>query len=330
MIILGIDTSNYTTSIALVDGEGNILSDTRRILDVKKGERGLRQSDAVFQHMINFPKLFDAAVKEVESKLGRKIKINIVAVSKRPRSVKDSYMPCFKAGEGFADTLALGLGVPIYKFSHQEGHIEAAIKDFDNILTNEFLCWHLSGGTCELLKISRNVTSDYSVDIIGGSLDISIGQLVDRIGVKLGFKFPAGKYIDELAILNNNEKEERNFAKIKSKDLYFNISGIETQIQRYIDKKIEEGVSLKELSAKISKEILDLVADLLIEVSKLAICKTTIENVVFSGGVSASIYLRNKFEALKENIYFADSKLSPDNAVGIALLGRKRAFHESN
>ena len=119
MIYLGFDTSNYTTSVACC---GDVSLNIRKLLEVKKGERGLRQSDALFQHIKSLPDLF--------RELSEKINMNDVkgiGVSVSPRSVNGSYMPVFIAGQSFAKVCADALGVPIYTFSHQEGHIMAGI-----------------------------------------------------------------------------------------------------------------------------------------------------------------------------------------------------------
>lgn len=110
---LGLDTSNYTTSAAFF-GDGEM--DSRgMILPVKEGEIGLRQSDAVFHHTRQLP--------EVLSMLGDKIGgAKVIGVSERPRDAKDSYMPCFLVGIGAAQMLAQALGVPLRRFSHQQGH----------------------------------------------------------------------------------------------------------------------------------------------------------------------------------------------------------------
>ncbi|MGP1570080.1 MAG: Kae1-like domain-containing protein [Eubacteriales bacterium] len=337
--VLGIDTSNYTTSVSLIDENGEILADFRKLLVVKKGERGLRQSDAVFQHMINFPQIFDEMLhffKIQKHDLKTTLKLKAVAVSEKPRPIEGSYMPCFRAGESFAKILAGAFSLPLFRFSHQEGHIESALYKNHDKISGNFLCWHLSGGTCELLLVKNNdfslkaddFTNFYDISIIGGSLDISLGQMIDRIGVKLNMPFPAGKYIDNLALLYDlRESEyEKRFAKIKQKDLYFNISGIETQITRYIEEHLKESEN-DEFRSYIAKQMLDKTAELILQVSLQAMEKTNIYQIVFSGGVSASKYIREKLEKNKVHekykFIFSDAELSSDNAVGIGLLGRK-------
>ena len=92
----GIDTSNYTTSVAVFDGEHIIQN--KKLLTVKKGERGLRQSDALFQHTVNLPVL----ISKLKSEIGD-ADIEAFGVSNRPRNIEGSYMPCFLAGESAAE-----------------------------------------------------------------------------------------------------------------------------------------------------------------------------------------------------------------------------------
>ena len=113
-MVLGIDTSNYTTSLALVDHR-KIISDKRKLLTVKEGERGLRQQEALFQHVSDLPVLFSELMEDIGDR-----KIEAVACSVRPRPVDGSYMPVFMAGKSFAEVIASALKIPVYEFSHQE------------------------------------------------------------------------------------------------------------------------------------------------------------------------------------------------------------------
>ncbi|MCQ2561940.1 MAG: hypothetical protein MJ186_07830, partial [Clostridia bacterium] len=185
---LGIDTSNYTTSVAVTDRDGNILADERRLLKVKQGEKGLRQSDALYQHWQNLPDLLEGVLKAYGKDLA------VIAVSTRPRPVEGSYMPVFNAGIAAARILAAQTGAVLLETSHQEGHIEAASRGNAVAPADPIICAHLSGGTLELVYSSE---TEYKV--VGGTKDISYGQILDRTGVDAGYEFPAGKSIDRLA-----------------------------------------------------------------------------------------------------------------------------------
>lgn len=308
MLILGIDTSNYTSSIALVDGQANLLVDNRRLLTVKEGERGLRQSDALFQHVMNIPDLFE----DFSHFLGNK-GIKIVSASNKPRPLKDSYMPVFRASQSFGRTIAQILNCPYMEFSHQENHIEAAKWSIKDSLKNEFLAVHLSGGTTEILHVIDQQKAGYNIKIIGGTSDISAGQFIDRVGVKLGFKFPSGKYMDDLV----SHADRGNLVLPSSvKDTTMSFSGPETMVQRLI----ESNHNPVEISQAVFKCI-----DRSLQKAIVHACKTTLlRQVLFMGGVSSSRYIRESLiQALSRQgitAYFADPKYCTDNAVGTALL----------
>ena len=304
--MLGIDTSNYKTSVALVDTEGNIICNYQEFLEVKKGERGLRQSNALFQHVMKLPDLIEAAITQIEP-----AHIAGIAVSDKPRPVEGSYMPVFNAGVTTARTLGAALQIPITTFSHQEGHIAAALSTIPKI-ESPFLFFHLSGGTTECL-LCRRKKRGYQVEIVGGTKDISIGQLLVRGGVKLGYSFPAGKYLDQIA---GSEPVSVRPGKIKIKDGYFNLSGTETQVLRSID---ENGDAvIPGLFERIGALLRDSASDLA--------SRYIIRDVILAGGVAASNTIRLQAESWTEaptgcRIHFGSRELSGDNAVGISLLG---------
>lgn len=297
-LYLGIDTSNYTTSIACVGDEQINL---RRIIDIKEGMRGIRQSDGVFVHLKELPRLFEQM--EVD-----KSRILSIGVSVAPRRCEGSYMPVFVAGESFARVIAKALGVPMLKYSHQEGHIMAGILSggFSELLKKPFLAVHLSGGTTEILRCEYK-DSHFETEIVGGTLDISAGQLIDRLGVKLGIKFPCGKELDRISL----ECQEPAVAlKTSVKGGYINFSGMETR--------------LLEMTETHSPEVLAKSALLFVgESLAKAVNACGTNDVLFVGGVSSNTILREYFaEKISAKTYFATPELSCDNAVGIAELAK--------
>lgn len=308
--VLGIDTSNYTTSAAVVNRAGDVMINAEQFLPVKRGERGLRQSDALFGHMENLPDIIGSALNEQTR--GR---IAGVAVSERPRPVDGSYMPVFRAGITAAEIIAAAFGVPVMRFSHQEGHV-AAVKEFSRLADrDEVLFYHLSGGTTELLKVTGCTGAHMQIDIIGHTLDISAGQLIDRTGVALGFDFPSGKYMDEIAEKSPEIKAEAfsGLTPIKVNGSSFNLSGIETQALRLIEK----GISAETLVPALFAEI----GEALVKAADNAIEATGIDDIIFGGGVSCSAYIRSVVCGRLPGAVFG--QYSSDNAVGTAMLGRK-------
>ena len=188
--VLGLDTSNYRTSVAVVSEEGRVLLNYRELLPVPAGERGLRQSEAVFAHIRQLSAAEKALRQITEGPVAA------VAASTAPRDGADSYMPVFMAGASFGRLTAAALGVPFIGTTHQRGHLAAAAAGTELEKTGEYLALHLSGGTTDLLEVREE-----SVIQIGGSLDLHAGQLVDRAGVAMGLAFPAGPELEKMAPL---------------------------------------------------------------------------------------------------------------------------------
>ena len=226
MSVIGIDTSNYTTSIAYFDGHSGV--NCSKLLPVKQGELGLRQSDAVFAHIKSLPELSGRLFSDVQMNT-----ITAVSVSTRPRAVEGSYMPCFMVGYSHAKLIADMLNIPLIEVSHQQGHVAASLWSAGHLelMDEPHLAWHLSGGTTELLLVEpegKNVRCTR----IGGTTDISAGQLIDRTGQLLELPFPSGKHIDFLS----REAQMKETFKVKCPGLEFSLSGVQNKVQQFHQK----------------------------------------------------------------------------------------------
>ena len=295
---LGLDTSNYTTSTALFDGaDGYQLG---RLLDVESGSLGLRQSDALFQHVKRLPELFDRLRAE-----GRLEGIAAVGASIKPRWVEGSYMPCFLAGETAGRILADTLGVPFFPCAHQQGHIAAVAWGAGRLelLDKPLLAWHLSGGTTELLYVEPDGTGVLPRKI-GGTNDISAGQLIDRTGVALGLDFPAGKALDALS----REGAPVPGFSVKLNGLTFSLSGMEN--------KVKDMAEAGAPAADVARFAVDTVARTIRRVTDRALEQYPGLPVLCSGGVASNSLLR---ETLSDAV-FAPPVCSADNALGVAVL----------
>ncbi|MFA7661764.1 MAG: O-sialoglycoprotein endopeptidase [Anaerovoracaceae bacterium] len=319
--VLGIDTSNYTTSLAMVDRDGNVLEDRRKGLPVSNGQRGLRQSDAVFHHVAQLPELMEA----LRERWGT-YQLAAVAASTKPRPQLHSYMPCFRVGESFARVLANALLVPFYGFSHQEGHISAVWMN-SNFQSKPFLAIHMSGGTTEILRV------DGELALLGGTKDISYGQVLDRVGVKMGMAFPCGRMLDELAM---GEKEGiGKLSPVSLKEGSLNLSGLETQAMRILEEiQNKENPSQREhMYGRLIYEIFQRFEESLVAWIQYWVKITGIHNLLLAGGVSSSKYIRQglnrAFSGTDILLEFGDESLSSDNAIGIAYLGRSKEWPEN-
>ncbi|MDE6589682.1 MAG: DNA-binding protein [Oscillospiraceae bacterium] len=298
---LGFDTSNYTTSAAVFGG--GTAENRGRLLTVPDGTLGLRQSDALFQHV----KRLHLMVEQLRAD-GAVGEIAAVGASTRPREVEGSYMPCFLVGEGEARALAAALGVPFYPCSHQQGHIAAAAWSAgrEDLLDKPHLAWHLSGGTTELLRIKPEGHT-VRAEVIGGTSDIAAGQLVDRAGVLLGLAFPAGKALDALY----SKADDTSFFRVKLNDLTFSLSGMENKVKGML----EQG----EKPANIARFTIDTIMNVLLRATQEAQKRWPGLPVLCSGGVASNRQIRNAMEQICGAV-FAQPQYATDNALGVAIL----------
>ena len=303
MSVIGIDTSNYTTSIAYFDGETGV--NCSRLLPVKQGELGLRQSDAVFAHIKSLPELSGRLFSHVRAE-----DITAVGVSTRPRAVEGSYMPCFMVGYSHAKMLAEALGIPLVEVSHQQGHVAASLWSAGQLelMDEPHLAWHLSGGTTELLLVEpegKNVTCTR----IGGTSDISAGQLIDRTGQLLQLPFPSGRHIDALS----REAVMRETFRVKCSQMEFSLSGVQNKVQQF---HAAHGIP-----AETAAYALRCVAKAVYLASEQALRAYPGLRIVFSGGVASNSMLREAIQPL--NPIFSEPQYSTDNAMGVAVLAHR-------
>lgn len=298
--ILGIDTSNYTTSAALFfDGQ---MFQQKQLLPVKEGQLGLRQSDAVFHHVQQLPDVLEPLLSSGPG-------LSAIGVSSRPRDLEGSYMPCFTVGYGTAKALSDAFQIPLFCFSHQAGHIAAALYGAGclELLERPFFAYHVSGGTTEAVLVTPDPERIFTCKIVASSLDLKGGQAVDRVGGMLGLPFPAGRELETLALRWDKPCKVR--PSMKGAD--FCLSGIENQCRKLYEQKCSP--------EEIARYCLEL---LLVSLDQS--CGKLLEDygqlpVVFAGGVMSNSIIRDALTE-KYGAYFAPPKFSADNAVGIAIL----------
>ena len=300
MSVIGIDTSNYTTSIAYFDGLSG--ENCSRLLPVKQGELGLRQSDAVFAHIKSLPELSGRLFSHIQRET-----VTAVGVSTRPRAVEGSYMPCFMVGYSHAKLLADTLNVPLIEVSHQQGHVAASLWSAGHmeLMHEPHLAWHLSGGTTELLLVEpegKNVRCTK----IGGTTDISAGQLIDRTGQLLELPFPSGKHLDALS----KEATMKETFKVKCSNMEFSLSGVQNKVQQFH--------AAHENSAETAGFAIRCVAKAVYLATEQALKAYPGLRVVFSGGVASNSMLREVLKPL--NPIFSPPQFATDNAMGVAVL----------
>ena len=300
---LGIDTSNYTTSLCLLSEDGELAADVRQVLDVAQGERGLRQSEALFQHVKNLPIL----TKQLQPFLSNGNEVAAVGVSVQPRPQPDSYMPVFLGGYGLGVSLANLGNIPCYELTHQENHIWSGIQTAGGPLAERFLVIHLSGGTTELCEVFLDEKYRFSIDVLGGTMDLHAGQLVDRIGVALGLPFPAGKHLEELALKTTSHVTVPSF----HREGEVSFSGPLTALLRHIDAASP---------SEVARGCFTVISRSLVKWIRWAGEQTSCQDLLIVGGVAANSIIREhlRMKLPHWNLFFADPSFSTDNAYGSA------------
>lgn len=300
---LGIDTSNYTTSVAVYDDIQSRVIGKKMLLPVKPGEKGIRQSDAVFHHVVQLPELMHEVFSELDGD------ISSIGVSVKPCNVEGSYMPCFLAGVSVASSLADVLKVPLYKFSHQDGHIAAALYSAKklSLIKEPFFAFHISGGTSQVL-FAEPYKSYFKTSLISDSLDLKAGQAVDRVGLMLGLSFPCGTQLEKLAL---NSTKPLNKINVFRRDGCFSLSGVENKCQRML----QNGEKPEDIALYCINYIRCALDGTVSEIRN----KYGYLPLLFSGGVMSNSIIRGDFEK-RYGAYFAEPEFSADNACGTAVL----------
>ncbi len=317
-VTLGFDTSCYTTSAAAVDEHGEVVAASRMLLPVKQGERGLRQSEAVFVHVKQMPLVMNELKKQLEN---QQAEVAAICASASPRDEEDSYMPVFTVGLGHAKVLSDVLGVPLFETSHQQGHVAAGLIGHTRP-EEPFVALHLSGGTTELLACENG-----RLTLLGGCADLHAGQVVDRVGVAMGLPFPAGPYLEKLAMSYQEEIQNLLPVSMEKDGLICHLSGVETRAQQWI----KEGRLENE---QIAAEVFDVLARTVARLLTGACQKAGAKKALVVGGVASSLLLREQLarriakQRQKIEVIFGQPQFSADNAAGVAAIGMQKYLEQ--
>jgi N6-L-threonylcarbamoyladenine synthase len=306
---LGIDTSCYTTSVAVIGEDGSLLSEARQILSVKPGRCGLQQSEMVFQHTRNLPLLMEKALQSDD------IEICGVGVSGCPRPIADSYMPAFLAGVSAAKSIAAVSKIPLYTISHQENHMEAGMWSAEGPKAERFLMLHASGGTTDMLLAQKKADGRYLLEQIGGSMDLHAGQFIDRVGVALGLQFPTGPELEKLAETADYMTE----LPVSVRKLQVSLSGPATAALR----KLQAGEDKAALALGVEYALAETFARML----RNGAAAYDAADVLLVGGVASNKFIRahveEKLQKRNIRLWVPEARFSCDNASGCAAYARR-------
>lgn len=312
-LYIGFDTSNYTTSVSVFNSDDNTVNNCKKLLPVGEGEKGLMQSKALFEHIRQLPEVMEAAFSPFSE-----TNISAVGVSDKPRNIKGSYMPVFLAGVNAATAAALSNNVSLYKTSHQVGHILSALYSSDrlDLVNRQFIAFHISGGTTEALLVTPDKEEIIKCEKKAYSLDLKAGQAIDRVGVMLGLKFPAGAELDKLS--------KKGVSPIKPKPVIKGVNCSISGVENKAEKLFKDGEKKESIARFTIEFILNTVLQMTLKLKEIY----GDIPFVYSGGVMSNSLIREELSKLGG--IFCEPQFSSDNAVGIAIYAYLKENRECN
>ena len=277
-------------------------------IDIHKLYGGVVPEIASRNHIKNISGVLEEALQQA----GKTLKdIDAVAVT-----YGAGLMGALLVGVNFAKTLAYALGVPLIAVSHVHGHIGANYISYQE-LEPPFLCLMVSGGHTAIVEVK-----DYcDFELIGSTVDDSVGECFDKVARVLGLTYPGGPNIDRLA------KEGKNCVKFNYKtplkETYnFSFSGLKTAVVNYVHNKQQKGEEYNK--ADIARSFQELVTDELCEKAMRACKELGKDKIVVAGGVGANSMLREKLQKTSEangiKAYMPVLKYCTDNAAMIGAI----------
>lgn len=310
--ILAIETSCDETSIAVLEGEKNLLSNIiSSQIKIHKDYGGVMPEIASRLHVEQINIVLEEALNSAKVKLED---ISAIAFTKGP-----GLIGALHVGLQAAKALSLSLNIPLIEVHHIAAHIYA--NNFVKPIEYPSLALVISGGHTELVYMK----DELMFEVIGRTKDDAIGEAFDKVARILKLGYPGGPEIDRLS---KNGEANYNLPKPKpSEDLNLSYSGLKTAVLNLVNNSSQKGevIRVEDMCNSFQKTAIDMVVDKTLEALK----KYKVKSVVVAGGVAANSYIR---ETLPKAISKFDKSITTtipplwtctDNAAMIAILGSK-------
>jgi N6-L-threonylcarbamoyladenine synthase len=313
--ILAIESSCDDTSAAIIR-DGYILSNLIAGQEIHKSYGGVVPELASRAHQVNIVPVVDQAFKKAGVSVSD---VDAVAFTRGP-----GLLGSLLVGTSFAKGFALTRNIPLIEVNHLQAHVlvhfilregsEKRVPGFP------FLCLLVSGGHTRIILMKDHL----SMEVIGNTIDDAAGEAFDKCGKFMGFTYPAGPAIDQLARSGN--KKAFSFSKPSVRGLDFSFSGLKTSFLYFLRDRLKEDPGFIEknradLCASLQHTIVTILTGKLVKAS----IETGIKEVGIAGGVSANSGLRETVTAEAEkrgwNIFIPELSLTTDNAAMIGISG---------
>jgi len=307
MVVLGIETSCDETAVAIVDEQGQVLSD-------------------VVHTQIDIHRIYGGVVPELASRdhVRRLLPLVRKVLADARREVADIDLVAFTQGPGLGGALlvgasvATGLGLtldrPVVGIHHLEGHLLSPLladprPDFP------FVALLVSGGHTQLMRVDG--VGRYS--LLGETQDDAAGEAFDKTAMLLGLGYPGGPALANLAQTGDPASFKLPRPMIASGDLNFSFSGLKTAV---LTRAREGNVDDPRRRADLAASFQEAIVDVLVSKCVAALQREGLASLVVAGGVGANVLLRKRLEeavaARGARVYFPPLRLCTDNGAMIA------------
>ncbi len=320
MLVFATETSCDETSICLMKGR-TILEHVIFSQEIHNKYGGVVPELASRSHL--------EKLQEITKKLFNNINIDPNNIDIFAATCGPGLIGSLLVGSTFTKSLSLGFKKPFIPVNHLEGHIFST--SFNNKIIYPSLVLLLTGGHTQIYLMKN----DSEINLLGESVDDSIGEAFDKTAKMLGLSYPGGIQIEKMAKGGDENFFTLPKPLINEKNFNFSFSGIKTHINLLIKKNKLENKFIQDLSASFQKTIVEIIIGKLnIGLKLLSEKNITIKSVSIVGGVANNVYIRNALEKLfdqrKIELYYPIKEMMSDNAAMIAWACFKNSKNSKN
>jgi len=299
MICLGIEGTAHTISVGIVKERNKKCKVLSNIIKIYRPEQGgIHPREAANHHALYVVDVIKQSVDKAEVDFSE---VDLVAFSKGP-----GLGPCLRTAATAARALSLSLKKPIIGVNHCVAHLEIGRGTLDDC--NDPVLLYTSGANTQVIAFAEG-----RYRVFGETLDIGIGNCIDKFGRTVGLDFPCGPAIEKLA-LKGKRYLDLPYS-IKGMDIAF--SGLLTSAEQYYNNK--------EKLEDICYSIQETTFAALTEVTERAMAHTEKQEVLLGGGVAANKRLREMVKIMANergaSFFVPAQDLCIDNGAMIAWLG---------
>ena len=310
-LILAIESSCDDTSAAVLKGT-QVLSNCIATQEMHARYGGVVPELASRAHQQHIVTVVKAALDSANI---AKKDLSAIAFTKGP-----GLLGSLLVGVSFAKSLAQALRIPVIEVNHMQAHILAHFIDdaHPKPPSFPFLALTASGGHTQIVQVN----TPHAFVLLGQTLDDAVGECFDKSAKVLGFSYPGGPHIDQLAQMGDPNAFELSIPSVGGLD--FSYSGLKTQFSQFVRKNSSKNAHFvtenkNDLAASLQRTI---ISSLVLKALK-AIEQTGIRQLALGGGVAANSGLRAALRSAAQekgfDVFIPELRYCTDNAAMIGI-----------